>query len=489
MAEAAIEHYRRHPKLSLGIGAFNIKQQQAILEEIDLQLLHHPEMEPFFKVNREDNFFVKNLEMIQGDERDVIFISVGFGFDGNRTLSLNFGPINQEGGERRLNVLISRARSRCVVFANFRAGDLRIDSHSPFGLRAFKTFLDFAETRNLYSAESISEDTDSPFEDSVYEFLRDHGYEVRKQIGCAGFRVDLGIVDSKQPGRYLLGIECDGAKYHSSPVARDRDRLRQQILMKLGWKIHRIWSTDWYRNRPETERHLLEVVVQVKNGDYTSVWCDSGVPELNVEESEMLELETHAADVAAGRPDDEVIDYEVCVSLGNASQYYGELHEQPILTMAEMVAQVVRAEGPIHLDEVVRRIRTLWGLKRAGQRITRAVAVGADYAVRVGHVQKRENFLWPAGASSAVVRRRGSDPAPKADLICDEEIAEAFRLVLKYQFATSPDDLITRASRLFGFQAIHAQTAGRLKSVLSALIERGEFMERANGMIHFAATA
>lgn len=487
VAEAAVEHYRKYPKLSLGVGAFNIKQQQAILEEIDLQLLHHPEMEPYFKSDREDNFFVKNLETIQGDERDVIFISVGFGFDGNRQLSLNFGPINQEGGERRLNVLISRARSRCVVFANFRAGDLRADSISPFGLRALKTFLDFAETRNLYSAESVSADTDSPFEDSVYELLRDHGYEVRKQIGCAGFRVDLGVVDPKQPGRYLLGIECDGAKYHSSPVARDRDRLRQQILVRLGWKIHRIWSTDWYRNRPETERRLLEVVEQVRNGDNSSVWCDSGAPSFEAEEADVVEVETQAAPATHGRPEDEVVEYQVCVSLGNIAQTYGELHEQPISVMAEMVVEVVRSEGPVHLDEIVRRIRTLWGLKRAGQRITRAVALGTDYAARVGGVRKRGDFLWPASEAPVVVRRRTGDPAPKAELICDEEIAEAFRIVLKYQFATSPDDLITRASRLFGFQARHAQTAARLRAVLLELIERGELAEKDNGMIHFAS--
>jgi very-short-patch-repair endonuclease/DNA polymerase III delta prime subunit len=484
VAEAAVEHYRRRPNKSLGIGTFNMRQQQAILEEIELQLRRHPEIEPYFKSDLDDHFFVKNLETIQGDERDVIFISVGFGFDGNRNLSLNFGPLNQEGGERRLNVLISRSRERCVVFANFRAGDLRIEPHAPFGLRALKTFLDFAETRNLYSTESISEDTDSPFEDSVYEFLRDHGYEVRKQIGCAGFRVDLGVVDPKQPGRYLLGIECDGAKYHSSPVARDRDRLRQQILEKLGWKIHRIWSTDWYRTQSETGRRLLEVVEQVKNGNYSSVWCSPDQPSFDVEEMQGLDVESHAHEMPAGRVDDEVIDYAACASLGNTS-YYGELHEQPIPSMAEMVAQVVRVEGPVHLDEVVRRIRMLWGLKRAGQRIANAVAVGADYAMRVGLIRQSGSFLWRAGDTTLKVRRRGGDPTPKADIICDEEIAEAFRLVLKYQFATSPDDLVLRASRLFGFHAMHAQTASRLRAVLKGLIEKGELEEKANGMVHF----
>lgn len=190
-------------------------------------------------------------------------LSIGFGFDKFRRLNLNFGALNNEGGERRLNVLITRAREQCVVFSNFHARDLPLNANASFGLRALKVFLDFAENRNLHSIEATGEDTDSPFEDAVYNFLRDYGYEVHKQIGCAGYKVDLAIVDSESPGCYLLGIECDGAKYHSSPVARERDRLRQQILENLGWKIYRVWSTDWYRNRTESERKLPDAVEKV----------------------------------------------------------------------------------------------------------------------------------------------------------------------------------------------------------------------------------
>jgi very-short-patch-repair endonuclease/DNA polymerase III delta prime subunit len=485
VAEAAVEHYRKHPDRSLGIGTFNIKQQQAILEEIELQLRHHAEMEPYFHSNREDAFFVKNLETIQGDERDVIFISVGFGFDANRNLSLNFGPLNQEGGERRLNVLISRARVRCVVFSNFRAGDLRVDFGSPFGLRALKTFLDFAETRNLYSAESVTDDTDSPFEDSVYEFLRDNGQEVRKQIGCAGFRVDLGVVDTRQPGRYLLGLECDGAKYHSSPVARDRDRLRQQILENLGWKIFRIWSTDWYRNRPETQRRLLEVVEQVKQGDYSSVWGGSAPP-VSEPEPEPERIEEEAPAIPLKRIEDEVAEYRVCAELGERGHGYGDLYEQPIPSIAVMVANVVNVEGPIHIKEVIRRVRTLWGHQQAGARIQRAVELGAAYAERQGTVLRRGDFVWRPRAENLRVRRRNGDPPIKVEFICDEEIAEALRLVLRYQFATSRADLVKRASKLFGFQSLHAQSAARFEDVLQKLLAQGELEEKANGLVNFA---
>jgi hypothetical protein len=218
VAAAAVEHYRRNPEKSLGIGTFNIKQQQAILEEIDLQLRHHPEMEQYFKSDRPYPFFVKNLETIQGDERDAIIISVGYGRDAAGKLSLNFGPLNREGGERRLNVLISRAREKCVVYSNFKAADLPAEPSTAKGVFALKAFLEYAETRRLTMEEIAGDDTDSPFEDAVAEVLRGHGCEVRQQVGCAGFRVDLAVVDPEQRGRYLLGVECDGAKYHSSPA-------------------------------------------------------------------------------------------------------------------------------------------------------------------------------------------------------------------------------------------------------------------------------
>ena len=266
VVEAAGDHYKKYNEMkSLGIGTFNIKQQQAILEEVELYLRKHPKLEKYFSSDMDEHFFVKNLETIQGDERDVIFISVGYGKDQNGHLSLNFGPLNREGGERRLNVLITRAREKCVVFSNFRHTEIQLNENAAFGLRALKSFLKYSETKRLESTYRIENENETAFEDSIYEFLNVHDYHVHKQVGCAGFRIDLAVLDPKDSGRYLLGIECDGESYHSSPVARDRDRLRQQILEGLGWHIYRVWSTDWYRNRVESEKRLLKAVENAKN--------------------------------------------------------------------------------------------------------------------------------------------------------------------------------------------------------------------------------
>lgn len=264
--KTVFEHYQKYgDRKSLGVGTFNVRQQQAILEELELQLKLHPKMEKYFSRNQKEHFFVKNLETIQGDERDVILVSVGYGFDSEGRLSHNFGPVNQDGGERRLNVLMTRAREKCIIFSNFRGQDLQLSSNAPFGLRAFKVFLEYAENKTLQSTDEYSENNENTFEDAIHEFLTGHGYDVHQHVGCAGFRVDLAIVDPEYPDRYLLGITCDGPIYQSSRVARDRDRLRQQILKGLGWRLYQLWAPDWYRNRPEVQKHLLNIIEELLN--------------------------------------------------------------------------------------------------------------------------------------------------------------------------------------------------------------------------------
>ncbi len=244
---------------SLGVGTFSVAQKNAILEELEVRRKERPELEPLFSENKDERFFVKNLETIQGDERDVILISVGYGYDTERKMSLNFGPLNQDGGERRLNVLITRAREKCVVFSNFKAYDMHLTANPPYGVKSLKEFLEYAENLTLGTQEN-TDFTKEPFEDAIYNFLIENGYQVDKQIGCAGFRVDLAIIDEENPGKYILGITTDGKMYASSKVARDRDRLREQVLNGLGWKLYHLWSTDWYRNRDLGRKKLIDFI-------------------------------------------------------------------------------------------------------------------------------------------------------------------------------------------------------------------------------------
>jgi very-short-patch-repair endonuclease len=263
IAQAVMNHFRQNSNQSLGVVAFSKSQKEAIEDELELLRRNDPSLEDYFSTQRRESFFVKNLENVQGDERDVIMISVGYGKTREGLLNMNFGPVNQQGGERRLNVLISRAKYRCEVFTNFRYVDMDLDKIKSYGVKVLYQFLKFAETG--VSEYTLSKgDFESPFEEHVYDELTARGYDVDTQIGSGGFRIDLAVRDPERPGKYILGIECDGATYHRARSARDRDRIRQYTLEQQGWKIHRIWSTEWFNHPTQELDRLIAAIEKVK---------------------------------------------------------------------------------------------------------------------------------------------------------------------------------------------------------------------------------
>ena len=239
----------RDSGLTIGVVTFNAEQQKLIEDLLDEARRQDPRLESHFAESELEPLFVKNLESVQGDERDFIYFSVTYGPDPAGQLAMNFGPLNRQGGERRLNVAITRARHELRVFASFRAEQMDLARTQAIGVRDLKHFLEFAErgARALVEANRGSQGGfDSPFEQAVAAALARRGWQVQPQIGASSFRIDLGIVDPDLPGRYLAGVECDGATYHRSATARDRDKLREQVLRGLGWEIVRVWSTDWW---------------------------------------------------------------------------------------------------------------------------------------------------------------------------------------------------------------------------------------------------
>jgi very-short-patch-repair endonuclease len=254
-AEAVVEAIRRHartaPKDSLLVATLNKDQADLIDRLVEAAEKDDPELQAF-RARHEgtrERLDVKNLESVQGDERDVILVSVTFGHDAAGKLRQNFGPILQSGGERRLNVLFTRAKRRLEVFCSFDPSTLRVGEGSSRGLKVLRDYLLYAQGEAYWAVGAeTGRPPDSDFEVAVATALSRCGYEVRPQIGVAGYFIDLAIVDPDRPGRFILGVECDGATYHSAKSARDRDRLRQQQLEALGWRIHRIWSTDWFRD-------------------------------------------------------------------------------------------------------------------------------------------------------------------------------------------------------------------------------------------------
>jgi very-short-patch-repair endonuclease len=286
VAEEAVEFMRHHALFdqgnipTLGIVAVNIEQRDLIKEQLRHVSTNDPLVEEYDdKVTRKgEPVFVKNLENVQGDERDFIFISLTYGREpGATALKQRFGPINGRQGHRRLNVLFTRARMRIGLFTSFGSIDVSPTEVSAEGVRVLKEYLEYAEGRGRAPAEHIGSEADSDFEIEVADRLRAKGYVVETQVGVSGFRIDLGVRDPNHQERFLAGVECDGASYHSSKSARDRDRLREEVLHNLGWDIIRVWSTDWFSNPEHETDKLVRKLEELKSrqrsvyGDYRSL--------------------------------------------------------------------------------------------------------------------------------------------------------------------------------------------------------------------------
>ena len=258
VVEAIARHVQATPDFSLGVATFSVNQRDLIDDLLETKRRQNRDLDDFLANPATEPFFIKNLENVQGDERDAIIVSIGYGprTPGGRLDSMQFGPVSAEGGERRLNVLFTRARVRCDVFVSFNSGDIDLARTTKQGARVLKRYLQFAETGRLDLAAPIGGEPESPFEEAVAKTISELGFSADAQVGSAGFKIDLAVKHPTRPGSYVLAVECDGATYHSARWARERDRLRQELLENLGWSFHRIWSTDWF-HQPAKERQKL----------------------------------------------------------------------------------------------------------------------------------------------------------------------------------------------------------------------------------------
>jgi hypothetical protein len=480
IADMVLEHFRTHgDQKTLGVIAFSQAQMFAIEDEIDHRLAEHLELEPLFKADRLGGFFVKNLETVQGDERDVILLSVGYGRDSAGKLSQHFGPLNREGGQRRLNVAVTRAREKLVVVSSIRAADLDMSNTKAQGVHHLHRYLDFAE-RGLAALETTvaaGGEAQSPLEADVLAEVRKLGYDALPQVGCSGFRVDLGVIDPKQPGRFLLGVECDGASYHATPTARDRDRLRQEVLEKLDWRLHRIWSTEWFQRRQQEIDRLREALEAAK--------MPAAAPP-TAAKSQAKEPVRKVEVAAAPKPGDQVpgtTPYRTAKLKVDKKVAKAELHAPAAQKeLQRLVVQLVKEEGPVHVELAIKRLKQAWNVNRAGDKVREAVDTAAAAAEQRGELRRQGEFLWPAGQAKVTVRVPDPNAAPTAgrdiEHIPDEELQAGLRLLLTHGGSMDADAIAAQAARLFGFAKVGDTIRARVEACVAALREQGACVER-----------
>lgn len=360
-AALVVKHFEEMPNRSLGVITFNQRQQFAVIEELDKIRQARPELAEFFNESRREPFFVKNLENVQGDERDYIILGVAYGFDAAGKFAMRFGPLNQQGGERRLNVAVTRARYGVKVVSSIRAEEIDLSRTKARGAMLLRSYLDFAargvEAIKAATTESSDAEHESEFEAEVERALAARGLNVRRQIGCGGFRIDLALVHPEKPGRFVLGIECDGATYHSSVTARDRDRLRQEVLEELEWRIHRIWSTDWVRN----PGRQIEQVLAAYNEEIARSDSDETVHPPSSGSADRLEDEEKPI-LRIRRDVDE-----------NTGSSYSSIDEVPEAVIRNTVLQLLRRYGQTTREELIKSVSRQLGFLRTGRKIQQKI--------------------------------------------------------------------------------------------------------------------
>lgn len=468
-------------RLTLGVGTFNLRQQIAIQDELESRRRQDPSLEPFFAPRDEGAFFVKNLENIQGDDRDVIFLSVTYARALDGRLRHNFGPINGDNGWRRLNVLTTRSRLRMRVFSSIRGDDIDLSKTSAAGARYLKDFLSFAERGDLVGdIIAAGAKTESPFEYGVLQELTREGFDVVPQVGVAGYRIDLAIKDEEVPGRFVCGIECDGVAYHSAESARDRDRLRQEVLEGLGWTLHRVWSTDWFKDREGTGRRLIE---KIRRSQRLAREKKNGPPPPSAASSardpgpDALEPAGTAKAWTTDLEKRDAEPYRFC-TLGTRNRGAGVLATSPEL-LVTAVAEVVRIESPVHEDDVMFRVALAFGDQKVGSRIGRDLDSALALAQHRGLIVRRKGFAWlPNG--EARPRSRAGTGIP-ADRIAPEEYEAAALTVLRT--GTRPrKDLIAGTRMLLGFNRTGSKLEERIEEAVDYLVRDGRIGEGSGGM-------
>lgn len=455
IVELIYKHIDAHPNRSLGVVAFSVSQQDLIEKLLSVRRQKTPEKESFFRSDAVEPFFIKNLETVQGDERDTIIFSIAYGFDTQGRFLHNFGPLNRVGGERRLNVAVTRAKSNIQVVSSIHYYDIDLSRTSAEGSRLLREYLDYAENGEVGLERSVSlpeyEVMDSDFEMDVCDFLREKGFTVDAQVGCSGYRIDLGL-RKKDSSDYVLAIECDGATYHSSKNARDRDRLRQEVLERMGWRFYRVWSTDWYRNNKVEKDRLMEAATKAINNAENNTEVDKEIKEPTAT-FESVAPETHL----------QFPKYKEALIDEISSMYMP-------YNFLGLVREILDTEAPLSEEFLLKRIVHLFDREKVTNYVQSVYESHMENSREMGIV-RRDGFLYLSDEKSFVLRVPG-DLTRDIKYIALEELAAGMMVIIKHNISLEKQGLYHTIANLCGTKRIGNAINERLDKALRLLSDR-----------------
>ena len=446
---------------SIGVVTFNVNQQSLIEDLLNDMLRKNSDLE-VVAAQMHEPIFIKNLENVQGDERDVILFSVGYGRDKFGKVAMNFGPLNRDGGERRLNVAVSRARYEMKVFSSLKAEDIDLYRSNAKGVQYLKSFLEYAERGKvalMHMEYGVKKKAKDAFVESVAKALQAKGYAVNTNIGSSEYRVDIGIIDPESPDRYLLGLLCDGYNYVASHTAHDRDVTTPAVLSLLGWQTYNIWSVEWWDTPEHVLNGIIREIERVKTKESAEELVDDFVDD-DIEELEQVEDNVKENDITAPNSNaKEYITGNLPIRFADSAMFSQGYYTESVV---EDIRTILDAEAPISRRLLIKRLINNYGISRNGVRINTyltevfedmdLVTSGTDDIFYWKDKEQLENFSSYRLASE----REALDIAP-------EEVAQAIIQVLKEQFAIDEEGLISETARLFGYASVRDNVLASMK--------------------------
>ena len=461
-------------KSSIGVVTFSSVQQE-LIDDLMQEALHaEPELEQYC-VNVEEPLFIKNLENVQGDERDVILFSVGYGPDANGKVAMNFGPLNQDGGWRRLNVAISRSRKSMMIYSSFRPEQLDLSRTTSAGIIGLKGFLEFAARGKnaLYQSADTIKLRNSDVAKSIVARLKEAGYDADIDIGTSEYKVDIGVADPENADRYCLGILLDGENYTAAATARDRNLGQPSVLQGLGWKLHRVWTLDWL-DTPERE------FVKIEDAMNKSLH-----PELYAEVVDEVNTESIAGSIGAdNEPASEPVEKQSArrdythvklPTLGDAEDFYEPKTKMQIMKAIEKTLQ---AEAPVEYDYMKKKVLLCWGMMRNTPK-SDAIFEEILREVPVTRTNTAGNtFLWlqnmdPCKYGIYRLHTEGDLEKRTLSQIPAEEVVNVVKEVVDVNVSLSRDDLVKETAKIFGFNRVTASIDQVVGIAVSYAEQRG----------------
>ena len=459
---------------SMGVVTFSSVQQNLIDDLLSGEFVRRPDLEEV-ALHGIEPLFVKNLENVQGDERDVILFSVGYGPDKDGKVTMNFGPLNREGGWRRLNVAVSRAREEMVVYSTLLPDQLDVSRTAAKGVAGLKAFLEYAihGKRTLTAEQAARMSGRTGVETQIANALRREGYQVDTNVGCSGYRISAAVLHPEKPGEYALGILCDGENYRLARTARDRELAQEAVLSQLGWNIHRVWALDWWDNPAKETRKLCALLgALIQKGG--SVQAAPPSPPVKI-----AAQASAAPPVPPKAPPAETLrkPYQPASLQRETLSPEEFLLPQNASRIARKIAQAVNEEGPLSRGLLCTRVLQSFGISRMGSRIERTMT---EILSRFSFLKTEQNdvvFYWPADTQPGrwECYRTTDDPGLRRDAadLPAEETASAVRDVLRQQIALPAGDLVRESAKLMGYSRLGPVVEQAFQAGIVKACERG----------------